>query len=135
MIGKMSARFAAWLLRWVSLSNEDRQILTAALLDRLGALPVRARITEDETGTIFVNGRPLTMEGAHKMRESSKAMLTNHARKLVREAVLFMAIQKGVHENVTPEQGLFAKAALWFYQEEDILFRKFAQVEVEEDDQ
>ncbi len=119
-------KLVIWLLKNSRLGNEDRQLLTAALLTKLGALPVRARITADEVGKYYVDGRELNLETAQKLRETSKAMLHNFARRFVREQVTFMAIKMGVHENTSPEQGLFAKSALWNFQEEDELYRKFA---------
>lgn len=108
-------------------------MLTAALLDQLGALPLHANIMVDDVGTIFVGGRALNLETAKRMHEASKSMLNNFARRFVREQVMFMAIEKGVFENLSPEQGLFAKAVLWFYQEEEKLYKMFAQNESEED--
>lgn len=135
MWGRLCTRTVIALLKWVRLDNESRQLLTSALLDKLGAIPVHARITVDDAGQVFVDGRPLTLEASRQMHDASKAMLNNFARRFVREQVTYMAIQKGVHQNISPEQGLFAKAALWFFQEEDELYRKFAQVEVVEDGQ
>lgn len=129
MSRRWGVRLAVWLLRDSRISNEERQILTGAVLDKLGALPLRARIAVGETGQIFIDGKELTLETAHKLHESSKVMLTNFARRFVREQVTFMAIRKGVHENTSPEQGLFAKSALWNFQEEDELYRQFAQME------
>ncbi len=134
MFGRFIARTVVALLKDARLSNEDRQLLTTAVIDRLGALPMRARIIEDEMGIIYVDGKQLTLQAAQKISETAKAMLNNFARKFVREQVVWMAIQKGVHSNTTPEEGLFAKAALYFYQEEDALYRKLAGVELDEDE-
>lgn len=131
-MGRWGTKLAIWLLKNGRLDNESRQLLTATMLDRLGALPIRARITVDESAQIFVDNKQVTFEVAHRLHETSKSMLDNFARRFVRETVTFMAVKKGVHENVSPEQGLFAKAALWFLQEEDDLYRKFAQIEPEE---
>lgn len=135
MIGRWVAKLAVFLLKHNRIDNESKQLLTATMLDRLGALPLRATITTDGTGQIFVKGKQMTLEVARKMHETSKAMLNNFARRFVREQVTFMAIHMGVHENISPEQGLYAKAALWFLQEEDELYRKFAQAEPDEDGQ
>lgn len=108
-------------------------MLTTTLLDRLGALPLHASIIVDLEGKIFVGGKQLTHETAKRMHESSRSMLHNFARRFVREQVTYMAIEKGVHENLSPEQGLFSKAALWIYQEEDKLYRQFAQSEDDDD--
>lgn len=129
-------KLAIALLKNTHLSNDDRQLLTSALLDKLGALPLRARIVMDEAGQIFVDRKQMTLEVAQEMKRSAKSMLNNFARRFVREQVTFMAIQMGVHQNTSPEQGLYAKAALWFFQEEDELYRKLAQTEdVMEDDE
>lgn len=132
MWGRLATKLVVWLLRNGRLSNENRQLLTAELLDRLGALPLHASIRIDELGNWFVRGRPLTLERAHKLHQGAKAMLKNYTRTFVQEQVRFMAIQKGVHENVSPEQGLFAKAALWAMQEEQALYLSLGQDEPED---
>lgn len=133
MLNRWLARMVVWMLRSARFSNQERQILTAVLLERLGALPLRASIVVDETGKVFVGGKPLTLEKAQLLRETSQTMLKNFARKFVREQIVFMAIHKGVHENTTPEQGLFAKAALWALQEEEKLYAELAGAEGESD--
>lgn len=129
---KRPAHIAAELLKDAELSMEDRQMLTAVLLDRLGALPLRARIQVVD-GRVLVDGKSVDAERAQRLHDSSKAMLDNFARRFVRETVEFLAVKKGVHEYVNPEQGLFARAALWHFQEEDILYRKLAGLEDDED--
>lgn len=135
MWGRLVTKLVIVLLKDSRLDNEHRQLLTAALLDRLGALPINAKVVIDDVHKVFINGRPITLNAAKKLHEGSKAMVKNFARKVVREQVTFMAVHKGVHENISPEQGLFAKAALWVMQEEDELYRRFAAVEVAEGDQ
>jgi hypothetical protein len=79
---------------------------------------------------ILVDGKPVHFEKSRAIARAAKAISENLARRFVRETVIFMAIKKGVHENMSPEEGLFAKAALWFMQEEDILYRSFAESEL-----
>lgn len=133
MVGGWVTKLAVMLLRNSRLSNENRQLLTTVLLGRLGALPLHATITFDSAGQIFVNKKQPDLETSKRLYETSKSMLNNFARRFVREQVLFMAVKMGVHENISPEQGLFAKAAIWFYQEEEELYRKLAQLEGVED--
>lgn len=133
MWGHIVTTLVIWALKSAHINNQERQLLTAALLTHLGALPLRARIVVDDAGQIFVDGKQLTLGAAQQLRDGSKALMKNFARKVVREQVIFMALHKGVHENTSPEQGLFAKAALWFFQEEEELYRKFAQEDVGED--
>lgn len=135
MLGKWATKLAVALLRNATLTNESRQLLTSALLAKLGALPLRARIVVDKSGQIFVDEKQLTLEAARQLHDTSISMQKNFARRFVREQVTYMAIHKGVHENASPEQGLFAKAALWFLQEEDELYRILSQNEAEEDGQ
>lgn len=148
MMGKLAAKLAMYLLRHATLqaperevlftevidlcknkllTNEERQMLTAMLLDRLGALPLHAKIRVDGTGKVSVNGRSLDIETADRLKQAAVAMQNNAARNLVRETVAFMAIVDGVHKNVSPDMGLFAKAALWFLQEENELYATLSQ--------
>ena len=122
------------LLKNKSLSNEERQMLTAMMLDRLGALPLHAKISVDKAGRVFVNGRSLDIEAADRLKQAAVAMQNNAARNLVREAVTFMAIVDGVHKNISPDMGLFAKAALWFLQEEDTLYTLLAAEGIGDDE-
>jgi len=66
---------------------------------------------------MLVNGREVDMEMARLLRESAKGALDNRALNFVWEQVRYQAITLGVHQNTTPEQGLFAKAALWLEEE------------------
>lgn len=117
-----------------SLNNKERQMFTTILLDKLGALPLHAKIMVDKAGRVFVNGRSLNTEEADRLKQAAVAMQNNAARNLVREAVTFMAIVDGVHKNITPEMGLFAKAALWFLQEEDTLYTLLAAEGIKNDE-
>lgn len=129
MWGRLATKLAVHWLRAASIDNECRQILTAALLDKLGALPIHAKISVDESGSVLVDGKKLTLDRAQQLNQSAVTALSSVARKFVRETVTFLAVKQGVHENMSPEQGLFAKAALWFMQEEDNLYRILAQAE------
>lgn len=114
------------LLKTADLSMEDRQLLTAALLDRLGALPTRARISVDDAGKIMVDGRAVSVEKAERLRKSARTLLKNFARNFVQDTIDFLAIKQGVHQNLSPEQGLFAKAILWQHGEERELYNLLA---------
>lgn len=126
MVGKLATRLAIWLLRHGKIGNEEKQLLTACMLDRVRALPLHAKITVDETGKCFVDGRSLNLETAVALREAAVAMQKNFARKFVKEQIRWMAINVGIFENATPEQGIFGKAALWIEQEENKLYEQLA---------
>lgn len=123
---------AAELLKNADLSIEERNLLTTVLLEKLGALPVRARIMLDGAGRILVDGRPLTVEKARRLQMSARTLTKNFARNFVQETIKFMAIKEGVHFNLTPEQGLFAKAILWQHEEEQKLYHALAGEELGE---
>lgn len=119
-------QIAVRLLREQTITPQERQLLTAALLDKLGALPIRARISVDSTGRILVDNKALTAATAVRLRRSARSLLTNFARTFVQDTVAFLAIKQGVHQNTSPEQGLFAKAILWQHHEEQELYRLLA---------
>lgn len=117
---------AVRLLREDAITIEERQLLTVTLLDKLGALPIRARISVDSTGRILVDNKALTAATAVRLRRSARSLLNNFARTFVQDTVTFLAIKQGVHQNISPEQGLFAKAILWQHHEEQELYRLLA---------
>lgn len=117
---------AVKLLKTAALSNEDRQLLTSAMLVSLGALPIRARITVDETGAVLIDGRGMSLLKANQLRKSARSLLKNFARNFVQDTIKFMAVKQAVHENTNQEQTLFAKAILYQHQEEHILYELLA---------
>lgn len=132
-MGKESgAKLAVKLLRDEALSIEDRNLLTTALLEKLGALPTRARIQLETSATgqvirILLDGQPLNERTTQRLARAARSLQNNFAHKLVQETLDFMAIKQGVHFNVNPEQGLFAKAILWQHNEERQLYEALAQ--------
>ena len=137
MFGRIATKLSVLLLKYSRISIEDRIILTASVLDKLQALPLRDIIKFNEEGILLVNGRTLTSEGKAMLREGAKTLLNNATRKMIHEQVAFAAISIGVHNGQTPEQLMFARSAIWYGQQEDILLRKLAQIDdtndVEED--
>lgn len=127
MLGKIIAKITVRALRSKRLEAEDRAKCLAALLDNLQAIPIRGVITFNQQGTIAINGRPLEPEQAKLFAESARAMLDSFARKIIREQVAFQAVEMGVHQGLTPEMIVFAKAALWVMQEEQKLLEQIIQ--------
>lgn len=135
-VKKTPVQQAIELLNSTQLSVEDRNLLTTTLLDKLGALPVRARIMVERDGhgvaqQILFDGKPVAPKLAVRLQQSARSLLNNFARKLVQETIVFLAIKQGVHQNVSPEQGLFAKAILWQHHEEQELYDLLAQTGTE----
>jgi hypothetical protein len=113
----MLIRFVCWLLRHKRLSSLDRTTLTNTILDSVKALPIHAIITVNEN-KIFIRGTELEGERALVIREGAQSALNNVALRTIHEQVLYQAVSLGVHQALTPEQMSFAKAAIWFGEEE-----------------
>ncbi len=113
----MLIRFVCWLLRHKRLSSLDRTILTNTILDSVKALPIHAIITVNEN-KIFIRGTELEGERALVIREGAQSALNNVALRTIHEQVLYQAVSLGVHQALTPEQMNFAKAAIWYGEEE-----------------
>lgn len=138
-MAQSGVKLAVKLLADEKLSIEDRNLLTTTLLAKLGAVPVRARIQleEDARGNIvrlLVDGAPMDPRRAARIGMSARTAQRNLAIKFVRETIDFMAIKQGVHFNLTPEQGLFAKAILWQHEEEKKLLEALAGGAADEED-
>lgn len=125
-MAESAAQKAASLLKDETISLEDRMLLTAAVLEKLGAIPTRARITADAAGKILVDGKGLTVEKATRLRRSARTLLNNFARNFVQNTVEFMAVKEAIHNNVNSEQALFAKAIFWQHDEERKLYEWLA---------
>lgn len=102
-------------------SKRNKIILTNLIIENLGALPLHDIIKVNEEGTLLINNRSLEYDQVLKLRDSSRALQNNHARKVIREQVKFAAIATGVHRAKDLDEMLFAKAALWWGEKEDEL--------------
>lgn len=128
-MAETGAQMAVRLLKEQDLKIEDRMLLTAAILDKLGAIPTRARITVDATGKILIDGKAISVEKAVRLRQSARTLLKNFARNFVQNTVEFLAVKEAIHNNVNSEQALFAKAIFWQHDEERKLYERLAGVE------
>lgn len=105
---------------------DEANELTALILERLGALPYKEIISQDENGLV-INGVPVDFEKARLIRESAIAALENPALRLVREQAAFAAVTYGVHKAETPAQMLFGRAAILWGQNEQRFLEILAQ--------
>lgn len=119
-------RFVAWLISRSRVSVRDRIVLTNAILDKLAVVQSGDILTVESSGRLAINGQQLEYEYARMLSESARAMLTSTARNVVRKQVEYVAVTHGIHKAETPEQMLFAKAAIWYGQEEDKIYRLLA---------
>lgn len=124
----MLVKLVCWLLKGKQITTKEREILTSQLLRSLNALPTHAIITRDE-GKLFINGIEQDGIRASHLRESADQALHNIALQAVHEQVLYQAVSIGVHQAQTTEQMQFAKAAIWYGQEETKLLKTLATPE------
>lgn len=125
MLSKIIAKIAVVALRSKRLSGEQKAFVTSALLDNLVAFPIRDVIQTDNTGTLLINGKSLTVEGAVAIRESAQALRNSFTRRVINEQITFRAINLGIHNGINTDAIIFSKAALWVIQEEEKLLSTF----------
>lgn len=121
----MFIRLVCWILSQKKITTHDRQLLMKEVLSSIDALPLHAIITINE-GKLFIRGTEVDGERAMVLREGADAALHNSALELIHEQVLYQAVSQGVHISQTPEQMNFAKAAIWYSQEEIKLLKILA---------
>ncbi len=124
---KVLIKIIGRLLKSEKLTIANRLILTTYILDSLDSLPFDSIITVSESGETLIQGTPLDVDKTRQLRESSRAALDNQALAVIRAQVAFTAVTLGVHKVTNPEQLLFARAALWWGQEEIKHLRALAQ--------
>lgn len=123
----MLVRIVTYLLRHKTLSITERIQLTNVLLDKLAVIPTGDILVTGAEGRLVLQGKPIDIDTAKVLRDNAKTILQSPARNIVRDQVAFQAITLGVHCGETPEQIMFSKAALWWYQQEDVLLKALAQ--------
>ena len=110
-------------LKKANLSMEDRTAIVTVLLDKLQALPLQNSIVVGN-GSIIINGKELDTEQMINFTESCNALKDNYARKIIHEQIRYLAINLGIHNCLSLDTLMFAKAALWNLQNEQELLDK-----------
>lgn len=123
MLNNLTTKLALYLLRKKNLSEPNKAKILSALLQNIGALPLRKTITFDNDGTIVINGKKLNPEQAIHFKESAMAYKDSFARQLIHEQLRFLAIEMGVHQGLSLERIRFSQAALWILEEEKKLLQ------------
>lgn len=121
MLSRLLSRVLVLALRSSRITGEDKAYITTMLLDNIGALPFRDTITFDLQGNVYVNQKRLNQEQLIALKESCNGLSNSFARNLIHEQVKYSAVKMGVHEGLNPDMILFAKAALWYCEQEDKL--------------
>ncbi|MEI6532492.1 MAG: hypothetical protein WCO06_01490 [Candidatus Roizmanbacteria bacterium] len=124
MINKITEKLIKQF-RKTNLSLEDRVALTTVLLDKLQALPLESTFIIDSKG-ISVNGKVLEPEQVINFTESCAALKDNFARKVINEQIRYLSVNMGIHNSLSIDTLMFAKAALWCLSQEEELLSKIA---------
>jgi len=111
------ARLCIKLLRSKKLKGENKTLILNALLDNIGALPIKKIITFDVEGAMLINGKRLEIEQAISLKQSAQAFRDNTFRKLVEEQIAYMAVEYAIHNGLSPETIMFSKVAFWIQEE------------------
>lgn len=119
MLSRLLAKVIVLALRSTRITGEDKAMVTTVLLDNMGALPFRDAITFDVQGGVYVNQKKLNQEQMIAFKESCNGLRNSFARNLIHEQIKYSAVKMGVHEGLNPDMILFAKAALWYSEQED----------------
>ena len=122
----MLVNLVLWLLKRKQLKLSDKQKLFALILEKVDALPTHSIITVSED-KIFIRGVPLNNEQILALRDSADAALNNQALQFVHDQVLYSAVSLGVHQAQSTDQIQFAKAAIWYGQEEKRILKELAK--------
>jgi len=112
-------------LNKATLTTEERVELTNALLSKLGAFPIGEMITTNENG-MSINGKDLDVDQYISFKEACASLKENFARRVINEQLKYKATEMGIHKSTTIDTLLFAKAVLWFINEENILIEKLS---------
>lgn len=110
---RLLVKLALGVLRRSDLTIQERTLCTGLVLDKLEALPLRDIITSSDEG-ILINKIPVSVEKLRLLRESAKSALSNQALDYIGQQVVWLAIQRGIHNADTPEKLYFYRAAIWF---------------------
>ena len=97
----------------LDLTQEERTLCTAAILDKLEALPLRAIVTDSDEG-ILINGKQADIDTLRALRDSAISALDNKALNFIGEQVVWIATDRVIRKALTPEESYFYRAAIWF---------------------
>lgn len=114
------------VFRRLDLTLEERNLCTGAILDKLEALPLHDIITSRD-GEVLINGKSANLDMLRALRESAIAAIDNRALNYIAEQVVWVAVQRGVHQALKPEDMYFYRAAIWVMEQLKAHLRTLAQ--------
>lgn len=111
------------LLKLLNAKGENKTFIISELLDKVDIIPIKSIVDFSPEG-VKINGRILDFEQAQLLKDSTKSLKDNYARRVINEQLTYNAIQMGVHQGLNPEMIMFSKSILWLIQEENKLISK-----------
>lgn len=132
MWGRLVVSLLKFALERAVLGSDERNLLTALLLEGLQARPLADILYIDEDKQLIVNGKPADMEQMRLLHGHARAALDNKTLSLIREQVAILASIGGAVKAAKVEDLIFYRAALWWGQQEDFYLKLLAQRDQEE---
>ncbi len=126
MLNKFAIKLIQYLLT-KDLTVDQRNELVVHIMDSLDALPIYGIITTNEDGELLLGGSSLDIEKLKQLRLAARTALENPALKVINQEVLYQAVTMGVHKVEHPLQMLFARAAIWYGQQQESQLRILGQ--------
>lgn len=123
MFRKITTKLALWCIKKSKLTLEQKAEITAALLENIGALPIRNVIEFDDSNTLVINGQQIDMEKAILIKTGAKVLRDNFTRQVIRNQIKYNALMLAI-TGTNIEQIMFAKAANWVLLQEEELLKK-----------
>lgn len=127
-VSKFISNLVIWSLKTTKIQGEDKTKLINALLENMDALPIKDAVSI-ENGQVLLRGKPIdSIETAQSLKQGASAMRQNFTRKIVQEQILFECSKIGLHLGKTPEDIMFAKAAIWVLMTEDNMYKSLDEL-------
>ncbi len=112
-----------WILKRIPLSPKDRVRVINTLAESCELPPLHAIIREEE-GRILIRDVPVEAEELIFLSEAAEQALSNQARKVVVDQIRHEASLYALQSATTWEQTIFAKAAIWAIEQQEILLKR-----------
>lgn len=110
----------SWLLKYIlkTLTNDEADLLTRIVLEKVHAAPITDILFVDERGVLHVDGKAIDIDKMRQLRDAARLALQNPALTLIRAQVARQASVLAAIKAETTRDLVFARAALWWGDEE-----------------
>ena len=116
-MSRLLSKIIIWALNSIKIKENEKALITTALLRNIDALPIRDALSFDLEGTIMVRGKKLDIEQIQLLKQGADSLKNNYAWNVIEEQVLYEANKIALHQGITPDMIQFAKSAVWVTQQ------------------